>query len=71
MPLVISKKAQDKFYIENEEFLAEILGHSNFDGEDWAAQDIVVFENGTFSFIEPMEEFYVGLNQLRLTSKKF
>ena len=63
MPLVISK-AGDVQYVKYEETLAEILGHSNFDGEDWAIGDRIIFENGTESRIkqEPGEQFYVWEN---------
>src|SRR5215210_4902427 len=60
MPLVISK-AGDVQYVKYEETLAEILGHSNFDGEDWAIGDRLIFEDGTESRIkqEPGEQFHV------------
>ncbi|MGB7161035.1 MAG: hypothetical protein WBD40_23440 [Tepidisphaeraceae bacterium] len=40
--------------------LGEILGHSNFDGEDWAIGDRLIFEDGTESRIkqEPGEQFF-------------
>ena len=59
MPLVISHKAKRTFYIKNEEILGEILGHSNFDGEDWAIGDLIVFEDGTGAVIEKQEQFHV------------
>jgi len=61
MPLVISYKSRSVQSIPSEEVLAEILGHSNFDGEDWAVGDILVFEDGTQSHIEldPGGQFYV------------
>lgn len=46
MPLVIPKAGAIQ-YVRSEEVLAEILGHSNFDGEDWAIGDRLVFEDGT------------------------
>ena len=52
MPLVISHKAKCKYYIHDEEVLAEILGHSDFDGEYWAIGDMIVFEDGTEAKIE-------------------
>jgi len=51
MPLVISKKAKQVFLVRSEEWLGEILGHSNFDGEDWAVGDQIVFEDGMTSEI--------------------
>ena len=55
MPLVISHKAKCKYYIRSEEVLAEILGHSDFDGEYWAIGDTVVFEDGTEASVEQGE----------------
>ena len=48
-------------YVPGEEALGEILGHSNFDGYDWAIGDRLIFEEGTESRIkqEPGEQFYV------------
>lgn len=59
MPLVISK-ARLVQYVENEEALAGLLGHSNFDGMDWAIGDRLIFENGTESQIsrEPGNLFH-------------
>ncbi len=61
MPLVISKKAKKVFVIRNEEWLGEILGHSNFDGENWAIGDEIVFEDGMTAEIIQSEDkhFYV------------
>ena len=59
MPLVISHKAKRTFHVKNEEVLGEILGHSNFDGEDWALGDLIVFEDGTGSVIEKQKQFHV------------
>jgi hypothetical protein len=61
MPLVISHKAKSVSFVTNEEVLGEILGHSNFDGEDWAVGDRIVFEDGTGAFIErhASDPFYV------------
>ena len=42
MPLVIPKDGAVQ-YVPSEETLGEILGHSNFDGEDWAIGDRLVF----------------------------
>jgi hypothetical protein len=41
--------------------LGEILGHSNFDGEDWAMGDRIIFEDGTEARIkqEAGEQFHV------------
>ena len=60
MPFVISSSG-DVQYVKCEETLAEILGHSNFDGEDWAIGDRIIFENGTESRIEqePGEQFFI------------
>ena len=52
MPLVISHNAKCKYYIRTDEILAEILGHSDFDGEYWAIGDMIVFENGSEALIE-------------------
>lgn len=59
MPLVITK-AGSVHYVRTEEILAEILGHTDFDGEDWAVGDRLIFEDGTESQIkqEPGEQFY-------------
>ena len=61
MPLVISHKAKCKYYIRSEEVLAEILSHSDFDGEYWAIGDTIVFEDGTEAVIEQPdgEQFHV------------
>ena len=59
MPLVISHKAKRTFHVKSEEFLGEILGHSNFDGEDWAVGDLIVFEDGTGAVIEKHQQFHV------------
>jgi hypothetical protein len=58
MPLVISKTSVQ--YVHDDNTLAEILGHTNFDGENWAVGDRIVFEDGTESFItmEPDDSFY-------------
>ncbi|QDU91754.1 hypothetical protein Pla175_51850 [Pirellulimonas nuda] len=60
MPLVIPKSGAVQ-YVRSEEVLGEILGHSNFDGEDWAIGDRLIFEDGTESRIkqEPGEQFHV------------
>lgn len=61
MPLVISHASNEVCYVQCENELAEILGHSNFDGEDWAIGDTVLFEDGTTATIKLLEddEFYV------------
>jgi hypothetical protein len=59
MPLVISQKAKWTFYVKSEETLGEILGHSNFDGEDWAVGDAIIFEEGTRSTIQKHEQFHI------------
>lgn len=60
MPLVIPKSGAVQ-YVRSEEVLAEILGHINFDGEDWAIGDRLIFEDGTEARIkqEPGEQFHV------------
>jgi hypothetical protein len=60
MPLVISRKAKQVFLIRNEEWLGEILGHSDFDGEDWTIGDEIVFEDGMTAEIVklPGEKFH-------------
>ena len=59
MPLVISK-SRAATYVRNKEVLSEILGHSNFDGYDWAVDDRIIFEDGTESRITrvPEEQFF-------------
>ena len=47
MPALISHKAKKVFFLRNHDVLADTLGHSDFDGEDWAIGDLVVFEDGT------------------------
>ena len=56
MPALISHKAKKVFFLRNHDVLADILGHSNFDGEDWAVGDLVVFENGTVAYVEAFPE---------------
>ena len=60
MPLVIPKSGPVQ-YVRSEEVLAEILGHSDFDGEDWSVGDRLIFEDGTESKIKqkPGELFHV------------
>jgi hypothetical protein len=50
MPLVIPKSGSIR-YVRHEAVLAEILEHVNFDGEDWAVGDRLIFEDGTESRI--------------------
>lgn len=59
MPLVISKPGGVND-VRSEEVLGERLGHSNFDGENWAVGDRIIFEDGTESTIEeePDEVFH-------------
>ena len=52
MPLVISQKTKEKSYILSTEILAELLGHSNFDGENWSVGDLIIFEDQTSATIE-------------------
>ena len=61
MPAVISRKAKQMFYFRKDEFLGEILGHSNFDGYPFTLEDQVVFENGTTARIirESGQQFHV------------
>jgi hypothetical protein len=61
MPLVIPRKARSARYVRSEEALAEILGHSDFDGEDWAVGDRLIFEDGTEALIvlHPEGTFHV------------
>lgn len=61
MPLVVSHKSKRRYFVLHQEVLAEILGHSNFDGEDWAIGDSIFFEDGTEAEIiqEPGDEFYI------------
>jgi hypothetical protein len=59
MPLVISRKAKRTFYVESEEMLGEILGHDNFDREDWAVGDSIVFEDGTGATLVKHQKFHV------------
>jgi len=56
MPLVISKNAKEKSFIISAENLAEILGHSNFNGENWSIGDLIVFEDQTSAIIERHED---------------
>jgi hypothetical protein len=60
MPLVILKSGGVQ-YVRSEDVLGEILGHSNFDGLDWAIGDRIIFEDGTESRIkqESGEQFHV------------
>lgn len=51
MPLVISQETHRKSIVQSEEVLAEILGHRDFDGEDWACGDLILFEDGTEAHI--------------------
>jgi hypothetical protein len=59
MPIIISKAGAVQ-YVKDEETLAEVLGHTDFDGADCAIGDRLVFENGTQSHIkqEPGELFH-------------
>ena len=50
MPLVLPRSGFVQ-YVRHEEVLAEILGHDNFDGEDWVVGDRLIFEDGTESRI--------------------
>lgn len=59
MPLVISQHAKQTSYVASEEDLSQILGHSNFDGENWAVGDLIVFEDGTGAPIAQEENFHV------------
>jgi hypothetical protein len=59
MPLVITKSGA-VHWVPSEEVLAELLGHSDFDGEEWAVGDRLIFEDGTESRIreEPGHRFH-------------
>ncbi len=65
MPIVITKKYSSIHFVPTEDILAEILGHSNFDGEDWSIGDRIIFEDGTEAFIdqEPGELFHIWTEQ--------
>lgn len=52
MPILISHKAKRVFFLLNYDVLADTLGHSDFDGEDWAIGDLIVFEDGTIALVE-------------------
>ncbi len=54
MPALISHKAKRVFFLLNHDALADTLGHSDFDGEDWAIGDLIVFEEGTVAQVEPL-----------------
>ena len=59
MPLIVLKNGHVQ-YVNDREVLSEILGHSNFDGEDWRIGDRLIFEDGTESEImqEPGDPAY-------------
>jgi hypothetical protein len=61
VPLVIANKTRSVQYVPSEEVLAEILGHSDLDGEDWKVGDRIIFEDGTEARIQRASEgpFYV------------
>ena len=61
MPLVIPRKTGLVRYVESEEALGELLGHSDFDGEDWAVGDRILFEDGMEALIvlHPEGTFHV------------
>jgi hypothetical protein len=65
VPLVVSRKSRSVTFVENDDFLGEILGHSNFDGYDWAIGDLLVFEDGTGALIEKnsRDDFHVWSDQ--------
>jgi hypothetical protein len=56
MPALISHKAKRVFFLRNHDVLADTLGHSDFDGEDWAVGDLIVFEDGTIAWVEAFAE---------------
>ena len=56
MPALISHKAKRVFLLLNHDVLADTLGHSDFDGEDWAIGDVIVFEDGTIARVEAFPE---------------
>ncbi len=51
MPLVIASRAKRSFFVNHEESLVEILGHSDFDGYPFSVGDQIVLEDGTTSRI--------------------
>lgn len=51
MPIVVSHNSKSVEYFASEQALFELLGHSNFDGADWAVGDLVIFEDGSESTI--------------------
>src|SRR5947209_6207757 len=59
MPIVITKSGGVQ-YVRSSEVLAEILGHTNFDDENWTIGDRIIFEDGTQSRIkqEPREQVF-------------
>ena len=56
MPALISHKAKKVFFLRNHDVLADTLGHSDFDGEDWVIGDLIVFEDGTIARVEAFAE---------------
>jgi hypothetical protein len=52
MPVVIAQKVGQCFFVDGEEGLAVILGHSDFDGYPFRVGDLVVFEDETVARIE-------------------
>ena len=60
MPALISHKAKRKCFLLNHDVLTDTLGHSDFDGEDWAIGDLIVFEDGTIAQVEPPSSLFQG-----------
>lgn len=56
MPLVVSLNAREVVYFAHEDSIGNILGHSNFDGFDWAVGDLILFETGEVASIIEMPE---------------
>ena len=69
MPIVLASRVAHVFYIQKEESLGEILGHSDFDGYPFSIGDSVIFEDETVSRIEhdSSQKFYI-LNEFRSIS---
>ena len=69
MPIVLSSKGKNAQYVNSDDDLALILGHSNFDGEDWSIGDAIVFEDSTTATIicDVSKSFYVWTDQESVT----
>ncbi len=69
MPIVLSSKGKSVQYVNSDDDLAIILGHSNFDGEDWSIGDMIVFEDSTMASIicDVSKSFHVWTDQELVT----